>query len=81
MKRLLMLTFPQTIAAWHRVREDGRKAMLKEKEKHEGLSFLQLIELAVVAGCDGLSLKVSEIARARDWFTRSTGLQYPFRAT
>jgi uncharacterized protein (DUF433 family) len=69
---------PQTVAAWHRVREDGRKAMLKEKEKHEGLSFLQLIELAVVARMRRAGLKVSEIARARDWFTRSTGLEYPF---
>jgi len=69
---------PQTVAAWHRVRLDGRKAMLREKEKNVGLSFLQLIELAVVARMRRAGLKVTEIARARDWFTRSTGLQYPF---
>ena len=69
---------PQTVAAWHRARLDGRKAMLKEKEKQAGLSFLQLIELAVVARMRKAGLKVSEISRARDWFTRSTGLEYPF---
>jgi uncharacterized protein (DUF433 family) len=69
---------PQTVAAWHRARSEGRKAMLKEKDQRVGLSFLQLIELAVVAEMRRAGLKVSEIARARDWFTRSTGLQYPF---
>lgn len=69
---------PQTIAAWHRARADSRKAMLKEKEKQLGLSFLQLIELAVVAEMRRAGLKVAEISRARDWFKRSTGLDYPF---
>lgn len=69
---------PQTVTAWHRARLDGRKAILKEKEKHVGLSFLQLIELAVVARMRRAGLRVAEIALARDWFSRSTGLEYPF---
>jgi len=68
----------QTVSAWHRVRSDDRRAMLKEKEQHVALSFFQLIELAVVAEMRRAGLKVVEIARARNWFTRSTGLQYPF---
>jgi uncharacterized protein (DUF433 family) len=69
---------PQTVAAWHRVRPDGRKALLKEKDKQLGLSFLQLIELAVVAEMRRAGLKVAQISRARDWFKHSTGLEYPF---
>lgn len=69
---------PQTVSAWHRAGLEGRRSMLKEKEKKVSLSFLQLIELAVVAEMRRAGLKVSEIARARDWFMRSTGLQHPF---
>lgn len=69
---------PQTVAAWHRRSDGAGSKIVSEKDKGDGLSFLQLIELAVVAKMRRADLKVGEIAKARDWFTRSTGLTYPF---
>lgn len=69
---------PQTVAAWHRHRYANAHAPLSEKEDREGLSFLQLIELAVVAEMRRLGVKLAEIARARDYLKRKTGLDYPF---
>ena len=71
-------TSPQTVAAWHRRSHAARSAVVSDKEKGEGLSFLQLIEVAVVAEMRRVGVKLGEIARARDYFIKTTGLIYPF---
>lgn len=71
-------TSPQTVAAWHRRSHVARSVVVSDKEKGEGLSFLQLIEVAVVAEMRRVGVKLGEIARARDYFVKTTGLIYPF---
>lgn len=69
---------PQTVAAWHRVKGQARRRPLSDKQKGSGLSFLQLIELAVVAEMTKAGVKLSEIDRARKYFKNTTGLEFPF---
>lgn len=71
-------TSPQTVASWHRRSHGARSAVVSDKEKREGLSFLQLIEVAVVAEMRRVGVKLGEIARAREYFIMTTGLIYPF---
>ena len=68
---------PSTVSAWHR-RQVEQKALLGEKDSGSGLSFLQLIELAVVAELRRAGIKIPEIARARAYFEKTTGLEHPF---
>ena len=60
-----------TVAAWH-------KRTLSPRESGSGLSFLQLIEVSVVAKMRKSGIKLAEIVRARDYFGATTGLDYPF---
>ncbi len=69
---------PQTVAAWHKSTGSDGAALLGVKEKGSGLSFLQLIEIAVVAEMRRAGLKLGEIARARKFLTKSFGLDFPF---
>jgi len=69
---------PQTVAAWHKSTRSDASAPLGGKEKGAGLSFLQLIEIAVVAEMRRAGLKLSEIARARKYLTKSFDLEFPF---
>lgn len=69
---------PQTVSAWHRLKKDGQRRTLSAKEQGVGLSFLQLIELAIVADMRSNGVKLKEIERARSYFIKTTGLEYPF---
>lgn len=69
---------PQTVSAWHRLKHGGDRRTLSEKEQGAGLSFLQLIELAVVADMRANGVKLKEIERARSYFIETTGLEFPF---
>jgi len=69
---------PQTVSAWHRLRQDGQRRTLSAKEQGAGLSFLQLIELAVVADLRSAGVKLKEIERARTYFKATTKLEFPF---
>lgn len=69
---------PSTVAAWHRSQVGSSEGLLSEKRSGDGLSFLQLIELAVVSEMRRIGIKMSEIKRARKHFASITGLQYPF---
>lgn len=68
---------PSTVSAWHK-RQVEKKGLLGDKDSGAGLSFLQLIELAVVAELRRAGIKIPEIARARAYFEKTTGLEYPF---
>jgi uncharacterized protein (DUF433 family) len=65
---------PQTVAAWHRI----DKALLSKKEQREALSYLQLIEVAVVAAARKEGVKLPDIRAARDYAERTLKSEYPF---
>ena len=65
---------PQTVAAWHRI----DKALLSQKERREALSYLQLIEVAVVATFRRAGVKLPDIRAARDYAQKTLKSEYPF---
>jgi uncharacterized protein (DUF433 family) len=65
---------PQTVAAWRKI---DRK-VLSEKHSRERLSYLQLIELAVVAAFRKAKFQLSEIRAAREFVKLSLNSAYPF---
>lgn len=69
---------PQTVAAWHKSQSKFAKSVLGERTKGEGLSFLQLIEVAVVAEMRRSGVKLTEIRQARDYLIEKTGFEFPF---
>jgi uncharacterized protein (DUF433 family) len=68
---------PSTVSAWHK-RATSDQSVVGGKSKGVGLSFHQLIELAVVAEMRREGIKLAEIARAREYFEDTTGLAHPF---
>lgn len=64
----------QTVVAWHK--SDGR--VLSEKQDRERLSYLQLIELAVVAAFRKAKIPLPEIRAAREYVKRNLKSQHPF---
>jgi len=66
----------QTVAAWHRDADDRRT--LSSKENRAALSYLQLIEVAVVAAFrrGGISLKT--IRLAREYVSKVLQKEFPF---
>lgn len=69
---------PQTVSAWHRIKRHTGGRTLSAKSQGAGLSFLQLIELAIVAEMRKAGVKLGEIERARTYFKKTTDLEYPF---
>ena len=68
---------PTTVAHWEKGRPDGKRAAA-ERQKSEGLSFLQLIEIAVVARLRAKGVKLDRIRTARDYFSEVLGSKHPF---
>lgn len=66
-----------TVTRWERVRS-GRDRVLKTRTSKQPLSFLQLIEMAVVAELRREGVKLDAIGRARDWFSAKLSSNYPF---
>jgi uncharacterized protein (DUF433 family) len=66
----------QTVARWHR--PSNRPGLLSPKEKGAALSYLQLIELAVVAACKEAGMKLADIRAARAYFAGAYETDYPF---
>ena len=67
---------PQTVAAWHRI--EGNKSLLSHKEQRAALSYLQMIEVAVVAAFRKAGVKLPEIRAARDYVQITLKKEYPF---
>jgi uncharacterized protein (DUF433 family) len=65
---------PQTVAAWHR----GTRRALSEKAFRASLSYLQLIEVAVVAAFRKAGVSLSEVREARDFFAKRWKSEFPF---
>jgi uncharacterized protein (DUF433 family)/DNA-binding transcriptional MerR regulator len=66
---------PQTVVAWHKQDETP---MLSTKEKREALSYMQLIEVAVVAAFRKAGIKLSEIRAAREYAKKEFKAEHPF---
>jgi uncharacterized protein (DUF433 family) len=64
----------QTVAAWHKI----EKKILTQKQSRARLSYLQLIELAVVAAFRKAGFPLKEIRAARDYIQRSLKSEHPF---
>jgi uncharacterized protein (DUF433 family) len=64
----------QTVTTWHKTEQ----RLLSEKEKWTGLSYLQLIELAVVAAFRKSRFPFAEIRAAREYVKSHFNSAYPF---
>jgi hypothetical protein len=64
----------QTVSAWHKIEQ----RMLSAKEKRERLSYLQLIELAVVAAFRKAKIPLPEIRAAREFLQKNLDSKHPF---
>lgn len=65
---------PTTVTAWHK----AEKKLLTAKDSGQRLSYLQLIELAVVAAFRRGGFKLPEIRAAREYIQKKFGSKYPF---
>jgi uncharacterized protein (DUF433 family) len=65
---------PQTVSAWHKV----EKKVLSKKDTGVKLSYLQLIEMAVVAAFRKAKVPLKEIRAARDYMRKQLNSKYPF---
>lgn len=68
---------PQTVAAWEKSRRH-RKRVVTQRAKGRGLSFLQLIEIAMVAKLRASGVKLDRIRTARNYFADVLGSEHPF---
>jgi len=65
---------PQTVAAWHKI----EKEFLSEKEGKAALSYMQLIEVAVVAAFRKMGVPLKNIRATRDYAKHHLKNEYPF---
>lgn len=69
-------TSPQQIAYWEK--SGGSTRALSQRGRRAGISYLQLIEVSVVATMRKTGVKLSVIRDARSYFVRALGLDFPF---
>src|SRR5260370_37968058 len=69
---------PQTVAAWHKVTTGRKSATLSVKEKRAALSYMQLIEVAVVAAFQRAGISLPRIRNGRDYVSKQLQTDYPF---
>lgn len=65
---------PQTVATWHKL----ETKLLKQREQRSALSYMQLIEVAVVAAFRKAGVPMKNIRRARAWAAHELKSEYPF---
>lgn len=68
----------QTVAKWHGAPGGNRKATLSTKEKGAALSYLQLIEVAVVASFRKSGVRLKKIQAAREYLSKQLEAEFPF---
>lgn len=67
---------PQTVTAWQR--NSVTDSVLSEHRQGKPLSYLQLIEVGVVAALRKAGVKLSVIRESREYLTDRFGTKYPF---
>jgi len=65
---------PQTVVSWHRIEAD----LLRQREQRSALSYMQLIEVAVVAAFRKAGVSMPRIRKARAWASHALKSEYPF---
>jgi uncharacterized protein (DUF433 family)/DNA-binding transcriptional MerR regulator len=65
---------PQTVAAWHKI----EIPTLSKKERRIALSYMQLIEVAVVAAFRKSGVPLNRIRAAREYAGKTLNAEYPF---
>lgn len=65
---------PQTVAAWHHI----EAKLLKQREARSALSYMQLIEVAVVAAFRKAGVSMPRIRKARAWAAHELKSEHPF---
>lgn len=68
----------QTVTRWHSKPGSNARATLSSKEDRAALSYLQLIEVAVVASFRKSGIPLRKIRAARDYLQRTLEAKYPF---
>jgi len=66
----------QTVAAWHKIGDE--RQLLPERASRESLSYMQLIEIAVVAAARKAGFKLKDIAAARAYAADQLKSEFPF---
>ena len=66
-----------TIRSWQRLR-GNKPAAASARDKGAALSYLQLIEVAVIAACRKAGMTLSAIRDARNYVSKEFGTEYPF---
>lgn len=69
---------PQTVAKWHGKPGGNRKPTLSSKEKGASLSYLQLIEVAVVSSFRKAGVQLKKIGAAREYLSKQLEAEFPF---
>jgi uncharacterized protein (DUF433 family) len=67
----------QTVTAWHRA-DERRVSVLPIRDARAALSYLQLIEVAVVAALRKRGMTLAKIRDARDYMAQQLKSEYPF---
>ena len=70
----------QTVAKWHTRPGANRRSTLSTKEKGAALSYLQLIEVAVVSSFRKSGVKLNKIQAAREYLSKKLEAEFPFAA-
>lgn len=68
---------PGTVRRWH-IRDSNKAKPLGLRQPGLHLSYLQLIEVAVVAACRRAGMPLQHIAEAREFAAKHLGTDYPF---
>lgn len=68
----------QTVAKWHGKPGGNQKATLSSKAHGASLSYLQLIEVAVVASFRKAGVTLRKIAVAREYLAKQLEAEFPF---
>jgi uncharacterized protein (DUF433 family) len=68
---------PQLVAVWH-YRETASGVTLPDKEHNKPLSYLQLIEVAVVSIFRKMGIPLKNIRKARQYLAQNFHSEYPF---
>lgn len=67
---------PQQVAYWEK--SGGSEKALSDRRPRAGISYLQLIEVSVVASMRLAGVKLPKIRDARSYFARELDLDFPF---
>lgn len=68
----------QTVANWHGRPGSNAKPTLSEKAKGASLSYLQLIEVAVVASFRKAGVSLKKVKSAREYLAKQMEAEFPF---